>query len=80
MDLDVRPILRGGGEPFEQIMRAVAALAPDQNLRLYTTFQPVPLFHVLAGKGFVHEARELENGEWEVLFRRSADKASGTIQ
>ena len=70
VDLDVRPILRGGGEPFEKIMQAVNALAPDQGLRLYATFKPLPLFQVLGSKGFAHEAREIEGGDWEVLFRR----------
>lgn len=71
VDLDVRPILRDGGEPFEKIMETVASLAPDQNLRLYATFKPVPLFHALGSKGFSHEARQIEGGDWEVLFRRS---------
>ena len=72
VDLDVRPILRGGGEPFEKIMDTVAALGPDQGLRLYATFKPVPLFQVLGAKGFTNEARELDGGDWEVLFQRSA--------
>jgi uncharacterized protein (DUF2249 family) len=71
VDLDVRPILRNGGEPFGEIMQAVASLAPDQGLRLYATFKPVPLFQVLGSKGFSHEARELGGGDWEVLFSRT---------
>src|SRR5579883_2804842 len=69
VDLDVRPVLRAGGEPFQEIMQTVAALAPGQGLRLFATFKPVPLFGVLGSKGFSYEARELENGDWEVLFR-----------
>jgi uncharacterized protein (DUF2249 family) len=69
--LDVRPILRAGGEPFEKIMETVTALSPDQNLRLLATFKPTPLFHVLASQGFEHEDRELAGGEWEILFRRT---------
>jgi uncharacterized protein (DUF2249 family) len=71
VDLDVRPILRAGGEPFSQIMQAVDALGPGEGLRLLATFKPVPLFGVLGAKGFLHEARELEGGDWEVLFRPS---------
>lgn len=67
-DLDVRPILRAGGEPFAEIMKAVSSLAPGQGLRLFATFKPVPLFAVLAKKGFTHEETELEGGEWEVRF------------
>ncbi|MBN9071298.1 MAG: DUF2249 domain-containing protein [Rhizobiales bacterium] len=67
-DLDVRPILREGGEPFSAIMEAVAALAPGQSLRLLATFKPLPLFQVLGARGFEAAAREIGNGDWEVLF------------
>ena len=68
IDVDVRPILRSGGEPFSVIMAALGQLAPGQGLRLYATFKPVPLFAVMADKGFAHSERELDGGEWEVLF------------
>lgn len=67
-DLDVRPILRRGEDPFAQIMEAIASLPPGEGLRLYAPFKPVPLFHVLANRGFGHEVRELGGGDWEVLF------------
>jgi uncharacterized protein (DUF2249 family) len=68
IDLDVRPILRTGGEPFEKIMEAVASLKPGEGLRLFATFKPTPLLHVLGSKGFTHVAKELDGGEWEVVF------------
>ena len=71
LDVDVRPILRAGGEPFGKIMEALNALEPTQGLRLFATFKPEPLFEVLGSRGFTHEARELDGGEWEVLFHRS---------
>ena len=83
VELDLRPMLRAGGEPFEKIMQTVAALGPDQGLRLFATFKPTPLLRVLESKGFVHEAKELEGGEWEVLFRPSkaaaADGDAGAV-
>lgn len=66
--LDVRPILRAGGEPFGAIMETVAALRPGEGLRLLATFEPVPLFKVLGSKGFAHEAHPIAGGDWEVLF------------
>ena len=68
VDLDVRPALRAGEEPFEQIMAVVTTLPAGQGLRLFATFKPTPLLHVLGSKGFTHELKELEGGEWEVLF------------
>lgn len=71
-DLDVRPILRDGGEPFGAIMEAVAGLAPGQSLRLLASFKPVPLFGVLGARGFEPAAREIGGGDWEVLFTPQA--------
>lgn len=67
-DLDVRPILKAGGEPFSVIMEAVAALAPGQSLRLLASFKPLPLFQVLGARGFQPAAREIGGGDWEVIF------------
>jgi uncharacterized protein (DUF2249 family) len=75
MDVDVRPTLRAGGEPFGAIMAAIAKLQPGQGLRLLATFEPVPLFHVLGSKGFSHVAKEIGGGDWEVLFSPAAAAA-----
>jgi TusA-related sulfurtransferase len=83
VDLDVRPILRAGGEPFDKIMIAVNSLQPGQGLRLLATFKPSPLLHVLGSKGFTHRAKELDDGDWEVVFTpngaASAPATSATI-
>ena len=82
IDVDVRPILRAGGEPFSVIMAALERLEPGQGLRLYATFKPVPLFAVMADKGFAYSAQALDAGEWEVLFTPTATQkpasSSGT--
>ncbi len=77
VDLDVRPTLRAGGEPFEEIIETVTALAPDQGLRLFATFRPVPLFSVMGAKGYTYEEKELEGGDWEVVFRPNQGAAMG---
>lgn len=77
VDLDVRPILETGGEPLGAIMSAVAALGPDQGLRLLAPFKPVPLFDLLGARGFRHRATEIEGGDWEVVFWRDGPPAAG---
>ena len=67
-ELDVRPMLRAGEEPFQAIMDAVGALAPGESLRLIAPFRPVPLFSVMANRGFAASDRPLDGGDWEVLF------------
>jgi uncharacterized protein (DUF2249 family) len=74
IDVDVRPILRAGGEPFSVIMSALERLEPGQGLRLYATFKPEPLFAVMADKGFAHSEQPLDAGEWEVLFTPAATR------
>ena len=74
-ELDVRPILRAGGEPFTVIMDAVKGLGSGQALRLLATFEPVPLYGVLAKKGFGHAVREIGGGDWEVVFTPTAAAA-----
>jgi len=68
VDVDVRPLLRSGQEPFPVIMAAMAALEPGQGLRLLATVRPVPLLGVMARHGFAHETAELDGGDWEVRF------------
>lgn len=72
-DLDVRPILKEGGEPFPAIMQAVQALEPGEGLRLLATFRPTPLLSVMARRGYEAEVNELAEGDWEVLFSPAAD-------
>ncbi len=76
VDVDVRPTLRAGGEPFGEIMQAISTLKPGEGVRLFATFKPTPLFHVLGSKGFSYEAKELDGGEWEVLFSPSEAAAA----
>lgn len=79
IDVDVRPILRRGGEPFSVIMSALERLEPGQGLRLYATFKPVPLFAVMADRGFAHSAQALDAGEWEVLFTPAETKPIASV-
>lgn len=72
LELDVRPELARGGEPFEAIMAAVGQLAPGQQLRLIAPFRPVPLFNVMKKQGFTVADRQMPDGGWEVLFTPEA--------
>jgi len=78
VELDVRPILKAGGEPFAQIMQAVQGLAPGQGLRLFATFKPTPLLNLMQSRGFGHEAREIGGGDWQVDFT-PAQGATATV-
>ena len=66
--LDVREDIRRGREPFSKIMQAVGALKNRQDLLLIAPFKPVPLFKLLAQRGFSYDAKPTAEGDWEVLF------------
>ncbi len=74
VNLDVRPILQSGGEPFSVIMQAVSKVPPEGALRLRATFEPKPLFRVLGGKGFQHWVEYSQGDDWMIWFY----KESGT--
>ena len=71
-ELDVRPVLERGEEPFKIIMEAVARVPEGGALRLRSSFEPVPLYSVLAHRGFSHSSRALAEDDWEVVFSRRA--------
>lgn len=76
-ELDVRPVLKAGGEPFAAIMETINMLRPGEGLRLRATFKPTPLFAVLGARGFAHEEKEIGGGDWEVLFTPTGEAPTG---
>lgn len=75
LELDVRPLFAAGRPPLVPILNAVNRLEPGQALRLIAPIQPVPLFDLLAQRGFTPEPHERPDGAWEILFRPAADAA-----
>jgi uncharacterized protein (DUF2249 family) len=70
VELDLRGDMRAGREPFSRILSAVAVLGPGEVLLLRTIFEPVPLFGVLAKRGFEHEVARHAADDWSVWFWR----------
>lgn len=71
VELDVRDELASGGEPFSRIMAAVASLGQGEVLHLRAPFEPVPLFAVMAKRGFGHSVTQHGPDDWSVWFFRS---------
>jgi uncharacterized protein (DUF2249 family) len=78
-ELDVRPTLRAGGEPFSQIMAAIQSVPAGGALRLRATFKPTPLFHVLGKQGWSNRIESGADDDWVILFYRQ-DAASGSLE
>jgi uncharacterized protein (DUF2249 family) len=75
--LDVRDEIRRGEEPLARIMSAVRALAAEQVLVLRAPFEPLPLYKVLAGRGFAHWTECRAPDDWVVWFYRE-ERAAGS--
>lgn len=60
--LDVRPILAQDKDPLKEIMANISTLEKYQGLKLINTFEPLPLIHLLADRGFSHFTVSPEDG------------------
>ncbi len=62
IELDVRPILDGGTDPFEAIMAKLKVIDERDTLLIINTFEPIPLLNILKKKGYAYETERPENG------------------
>ena len=70
--LDVRPLLRKGGEPFPEIRRSIELLGPDEGLIVIAPFLPSPLIELLGSEGFESKVERGGKSDWIVYFWRQA--------
>jgi uncharacterized protein (DUF2249 family) len=80
IQLDVRPILARGEEPFDVIMEHAARVPEGGILELVAPFEPLPLYGVLSARGFAHETAELRPGEWRVRFTQTGIVGARTVR
>jgi TusA-related sulfurtransferase len=73
VECDVREALRAGEEPFARIMAAARSTPASGLLKVRATFEPAPLYAVLARQGFSHVAERIADDDWCVWFHRRAD-------
>lgn len=79
LQLDVRPMLADGGEPFDLIVSTAGRLPAGGTLELTAPFEPVPLYPVMRRRGFVRAAEARGPAEWVVRFRDSGITPTGTL-
>jgi uncharacterized protein (DUF2249 family) len=65
MDLDVRPYLGGGEDPFARIHQAWSSLPPGEVLRVIAPFEPRPLAAFFSQQGVpVRPERKSDEEHW----------------
>lgn len=60
--LDVRPILSGGSDPFDEIMKTIKGMKEEETLLIINTFEPVPLLNILQKRGYIYQTERPEPG------------------
>lgn len=51
-------------------METVNKLGPEDVFVLINSFEPLPLYRVMEGKGFAHSAEQKGPDEWRITFYR----------
>lgn len=77
LDLDVRPILNSGQDPFNMILKKVGELAPGQALRIINDFDPIPLVQLLEKRGFQTYGEVLDGGIFHTYFFKGDEVRMG---
>jgi len=70
VELDAGAFLSSGEDPFFAIQDAARTVAVGEALVLRAPFAPVPLYGVLARKGFVVHPDEVAPDRWVITFYR----------
>lgn len=70
VELDVRPILAENRDPLKIILATINNLHDEEGLKLINSFEPIPLIHVLAEKGFTHFVVKPDNTTVITYFNR----------
>lgn len=82
-ELDVRPVLAKGGDPFHLIMKTAGELRDEEALHLIVGFEPTPLYSVMKSLGRAAYT-EKHGADVHVWFYRDATlsvpKAEGTAE
>ncbi|MGV9011330.1 MAG: DUF2249 domain-containing protein [Flavobacteriales bacterium] len=71
LELDVRPILNKGKDPFNLFLGKVKALAPLQTLKIINDFEPIPLILLLEKQGFKVYSEVVDGNMYNTWFYKS---------
>jgi len=74
VQLDVRPTLDSGEDPFDIIMKAIKVLKDDETLQIINTFEPIPLIRKLESKGYESRTVRPEDGIIHTYFKKNTTK------
>ena len=71
--IDVRPTIKSGNDPFNEIMAVVKTLPAGTLLQVINIFEPIPLINKLTNDGFESWTERPEDGVVHTFFKKSDD-------
>jgi len=74
VELDVRPDIESGVDPFNRIMSALDTLPEDATLKVINVFEPIPLINLLTAKGYNSEVERPTDGVVITYLKKGAGK------
>ena len=74
VELDVRPIIAEGKDPFGYINKTAKKIKPEQILLIINDFEPIPLVDYLIGKNFIHWMKQDDEGNYLTYFKLNCKK------
>lgn len=79
-ELDVRPILAEGVDPFKKIMETLKEMGDDGTLKIINTFEPIPLLNILKVKGYIYESERPEKSLVYTYLQKSGEVAPKEVK
>ena len=81
IEMDVRPILATGVDPFKAIMDKLKTINTDDTLCIINTFEPIPLLNILKERGYKYETERPEDGVVKTyLMKTGAEKENSNTK
>ncbi len=71
IELDVRPILSGGTDPFDAIMEKLDVISNDETLLIINTFEPIPLLNKLKTQGYTYKIERPADGTVHTFVKKT---------
>lgn len=71
IQMDVRPTIKSGNDPFKEIMETIKTLPEDAVLEIVNVFEPIPLINNLRDKGFLSFTERPHEGEVHTFFKKT---------
>ena len=73
VQMDVRPTIKAGNDPFKEIMAAIKTLPEKAVLEIINVFEPIPLINNLRDKGFMSFTERPTEGGVHTFFKKTSE-------